>query len=488
MTRSLSEIDADLASNFERQAAIAEQARALPPRANKSKLWTSGQRQADNEYRAGAEKLLGEQDALRAERIDAERADLDDRRDHVRAIFERSQSNPRFAGSVERSGEALTTNRQEQRTVTTDYLTTTRAAVENDALRVIERSINSPSAQDRIERLIRDPHDPAAIAARYLAAAGSPEYETAFRTMVRSGPMAVYEMSPQELDAVRSVREAERAMSIGSDSAGGFALPVTLDPTILLASDGSLNPLRSIARVETSVTNIWHGLSSEGLTAGYGYDAEATETSDNSPVLAQPEVICAKGQAFVPFSIELGQDFVTLQAELLKLFQDGRDIVDADAFLTGSGTNEPMGLLTALGVPQNVPGTVDIAGYNALIGALGPRFAPRATAIANRTTLLAARRLSGPGDEDEWPIINESLDRLLGKPVLEMSTMPDDYVAYGDFRQFLIVDRIGATVEIIPWLFGSSHRPTGQRGAYFYWRTGTAVLVPNAFRTLSAAS
>jgi predicted phage gp36 major capsid-like protein len=47
------------------------------------------------------------------------------------------------------------------------------------------------------------------------------------------------------------------------------------------------------------------------------------------------------------------------------------------------------------------------------------------------------------------------------------------------------VDRIGATIEVIPHLFGATNRfPIGARGFYFYWRTGTVVQKPNALRYL----
>jgi hypothetical protein len=45
----------------------------------------------------------------------------------------------------------------------------------------------------------------------------------------------------------------------------------------------------------------------------------------------------------------------------------------------------------------------------------------------------------------------------------------------GDFRYFIIVDRIGMDVELIPHLFGASGRPLGQRGIYAIWRNNSAV-------------
>jgi len=57
----------------------------------------------------------------------------------------------------------------------------------------------------------------------------------------------------------------------------------------------------------------------------------------------------------------------------------------------------------------------------------------------------------------------------------------------GDFSNYFIADRIGMSVELIPHLFGATNRfPTGQRGLYAFWRTGTTVAVPNAFRYLEA--
>jgi predicted phage gp36 major capsid-like protein len=80
--------------------------------------------------------------------------------------------------------------------------------------------------------------------------------------------------------------------------------------------------------------------------------------------------------------------------------------------------------------------------------------------------------------------------RLLGKPAYEASAMPDDattgnkFLVFGDFSRYKIVDRVGLTVEVIPHLFGTNQRPTGQRGLYAYWRNGAKVVDGNAFRAI----
>lgn len=56
---------------------------------------------------------------------------------------------------------------------------------------------------------------------------------------------------------------------------------------------------------------------------------------------------------------------------------------------------------------------------------------------------------------------------------------------YGDVAKgFFIVDRVGSTLELIPNLIGASQRPTGQRGALLWFRTGSEVVVPQALRLL----
>jgi HK97 family phage major capsid protein len=56
---------------------------------------------------------------------------------------------------------------------------------------------------------------------------------------------------------------------------------------------------------------------------------------------------------------------------------------------------------------------------------------------------------------------------------------------FGDFRYYLIVDRIGMTVEIVPHLFGATNqRPIGARGLLAYWRNTGRVLSAAAFKTL----
>ena len=50
------------------------------------------------------------------------------------------------------------------------------------------------------------------------------------------------------------------------------------------------------------------------------------------------------------------------------------------------------------------------------------------------------------------------------------------------------MDRIGAVLEVVPHLLGANRRPTGDRGAFLWFRTGSNVTTINAFRLLNIAT
>ena len=201
------------------------------------------------------------------------------------------------------------------------------------------RGVLPDDAGRRLEALLRGPDADLGLDAGYLAAVADPSYERAFGKLLRYGQMAPMRMSQEEQQAVQAVTRAEemRDMSVGSDSAGGFGVPAVIDPSIILTGAGAVTPLRQLASTATISTAVWKGVSSAGVTAGF--HGEATEATDNSPVLAQPIVYVEKAHAFIPFSIEVGMDYAGLQQELAVALADGKATLEATKFLLGAGTS-----------------------------------------------------------------------------------------------------------------------------------------------------
>lgn len=113
--------------------------------------------------------------------------------------------------------------------------------------------------------------------------------------------------------------------------------------------------------------------------------------------------------------------------------------------------------------------------------------------MANLTIINQARVLplftNGPSLVDD----STTPPKALGWSLYENSNIDgtfgagNDYVwLAGDFaRGFRIHDRIGTMIELVPTLFGATRRPTGQRDFHMHWRTGSKVIIPDAFRVLN---
>jgi HK97 family phage major capsid protein len=76
-----------------------------------------------------------------------------------------------------------------------------------------------------------------------------------------------------------------------------------------------------------------------------------------------------------------------------------------------------------------------------------------------------------------WPIYeNDPMDGTL------TGSAADYTVVSGDFSQYCIMDRVGTSIEVVRNVFGTNHRPTGQRGFHKHFRVGADCLIPDAFR------
>lgn len=340
-----------------------------------------------------------------------------------------------------------------------------------------------------IEKLIKRTDSDDGMFSRYLLATASPTYKRAWGKLM-SGQAQV--LTREEQAAVNIVGMAQRLQSL-TGNAGGFAVPFELDPTVLFTSAGVVNPIRAIANVETITVDEWRGVTSTGVTAAY--EAESTEVAESTATLVQPTISTEKAHVFVPFTIEIGQDWSGIEASLAEAFADAKDALEANKFILGTGTNEPFGVLTGTTNTVNAASgqTFTLANLYALRAALPPRYRPRARFVGDLLIADRVRQFDTVGSSAAiWvdSLQDDNAARLLGKPFHEASEMPDTpstgtkFLLYGDFNRYKIVDRVGMTTEYIPTLFGANRRPTGQRGLYCYWRNGAKVIDANAFRAL----
>lgn len=381
---------------------------------------------------------------------------------------------------------------------------TAEARPERDAAkRAIDRSEKAgelpTDAANRAERLLSagSPHQQS-VAARWAATTGDPAYFRAFMALMADPTTGHLLWTPQEADAYRkaaTVQSEMRAYGSLTDNVGGYMVPLHLDPAIILSGTGTTNTMRKVSRVVQTTSESWQGVTSAGVTAEW--IAENTQVAEATPILASVPIPVYKGDAFVPYSFEVGMDAVNFASELQLALVDAADTLMAAAYTVGSGSGQPTGVVQALlggaskinGLASEAIATSDPLG---LQGALPPRFSARAAFMANIVAINGYALMETASGARYYPEIKDG--RLLGKPFYENSDMDgvivpsataDNYVLlYGDFSQYIIVDRIGTTLEIIPNLMGANYRPTGSRGALLWFRTGGNVGTINAFRLL----
>jgi HK97 family phage major capsid protein len=359
----------------------------------------------------------------------------------------------------------------------------------------------SDAAKTQIDRTIRRNTD----VARRILVTENEEYRTAYMKLMTQPDAAAF-LSPEERDAVRTFLEY-RAMSENTTTAGGFGIPVFIDPSIILTAQESGNPFLEIARQVDINTNQWKGVSSAGVT--WAFQTEAATATDNSPTLAQPSVQTHMARGTIPFSIEVGQDYPQFADEMSTLLAEGYDELLVNKFTLGSGSGEPKGILTALSANTNVRVRVQTSGSN--FGPLDPyavwKALPKKFRRARAAWLMSvgvnnAIRQLGTANVYHATTVSlpeEWLDSLFNRGVYESPYMPDvttstsatdGLAVVGDFQNFVIARRGGMSTEFIPNLVqqvtaGSGPAmPTGQRAWFAYARIGSNTVNDLAFRLL----
>ncbi len=381
----------------------------------------------------------------------------------------------------------------------------------DDGLRTIERAHNAGQlpdyAAERATNLVTaGSFGERTLAARWATAAGDDQYRGAFAKLLGDPTRGHLLWTPQEADAYRAVAAVQaemesRAMSTTVGN-GGYMIPLTMDPAIMLTNDGSNNPLRQLATVKQTMTNAWQGVTSAGATAEW--KTEAAEAADGSPTVAAPSIPVFLGDSFVPYSFEIGQDAIGFLDELSGVLVDSADNLMATAYTTGTGSGQPQGIVTGLaGTASEINGggseAIIAADAYSLQDALPARFSANATWQTHIATANTFRQFETTNGALAFPELRETPPTLIGKRWYENSNMDgaidagataNNYLAvYGDVRRgFFIVDRVGSTLELIPNLVGANQRPTGERGAILYLRTGSKVVVPQALRLLDIAT
>ncbi|MCW1429157.1 phage major capsid protein [Novosphingobium sp. JCM 18896] len=357
------------------------------------------------------------------------------------------------------------------------------------------------AADEAIDRLSTDVEEVKSRLDRVARAAGRPALD--------GGGIASPEVKGFVDGYLRQGRESEIKSLSGSVLAdGGYAVPREIDAAIA-ARLRNISPIRSIAQVVQTGTAGYRKLITTSGTAAGWVSETAARPETATPAFA--EIVPPAGELYAnPAVSQTMLDDAAFDLESWLAGEIATEFARAEgqAFVSGSGTNQPKGFLaaptaaTADGV--RAFGTLQFlasgnaSGFDAapdlklidLVHQLKAAHRQNATWVMNATTLASVRKLKDAHGAFLWQpgIAQGQPDRLLGYPVVEAADMPDVAagtfpIAFGNFQAgYLIAERNATTILRDPF--------TNKPFVHFYAtkRVGGQVLDSDAIKLLKISA
>jgi len=296
----------------------------------------------------------------------------------------------------------------------------------------------------------------------------SEEYTNAFVAFLRSGGKQASDTLSEGFDplfggfCLPSLPGVSAALYEGSGATGGFAATVPTDPNIIPLAVPDLG-VRSVARAIPTANDIKLPSQSTFSTAGIKAESgAATNTfTESNPTLAQLTLSAFMVGLTHTVSWELLQDVSIFQEFGVRDLLNAVSIAEDGYFATGTGTNQPQGLVGNTAAGTGAPYLVESTGVYLLnavddvLGTLKGSYFPNAAWLMSRATAVAIRKAQRQANLFAPVWTREGgRDYLHGFPVSYSANMPAIPTAtsagvvpilFGSFQDgYVIGDRGGA--------------------------------------------
>jgi HK97 family phage major capsid protein len=338
--------------------------------------------------------------------------------------------------AAENGNRAMTTAETEQYN---NHMERFRALGTTARAREEQNTIQAAFGGNSIPKWVHDPeahlHDPSPRGQKPM----STEYGEAFLSFLRSGGKQATRELSEGFDplfggfALPSLRGMSAALYEGSNAAGGYAVSVPTDNLIVPLGVPDLG-VRSVARVIPTATDI--KLPSQSTFSTPALKAESGAASnlftESNPTLNQFLLSAFMLGCSHTCSWELLQDVQMFQEFAVRELVQAVDIVEDGYFVTGTGTNQPQGLIGNVGTGTGTAVAWESTGAYLLqstldvIGTLKAVYHPNAVWLMNRATGAAIRKAQLQSNlfAPVWTREN-GRNFLHGYPVVFSSSMPN---------------------------------------------------------------
>ena len=298
----------------------------------------------------------------------------------------------------------------------------------------------------------------------------SDEYKADFRNILRGKP------------------PVNNVLSTSPDADGGYLVPVEFERQIVTGLD-EYNVIRTIAKTITTAAERKIPVAASHSVAKWT-DENATVTESNLS-FEQKTIDAFKLTDLIKVSIELLQDSMfDLENYIAEEIARAFGVAEEEAFCVGTGTGQPTGIFTASG------GTVGVTAAGAsitvdnlidLIYTLKSPYRRNASFLMRDVTVSPLRKLKDGNGAYLWqPSVQAGQpDRLLGYPIYTSPYVPAVAtgalpIAFGDFSNYWIADRMGRTVQRLNELYAGN----GQVGFMATERVDGKVILSEGIQLL----
>ena len=312
----------------------------------------------------------------------------------------------------------------------------------------------------------------------------SKEYQEAFNGYLRTGNM--------EHAEARAVLQAD------SDTGGGYFLPTQNTSNIIQALDNQLFFRQLATVIQVNNANSVGTVSLDADPADGEWTGEISSTSlDSTMAFGRRELKPALIAKRIKISQKLLRNLPTIESFVQERLAYKLAVPMENAFLNGTGANQPLGIFTASanGIPAS--STYDISTDNTSTAitadglknckySLAAQYRRGASWMFHRDAIKIISKLTDGLGGYLWQsgIAAGDPDRLLGLPVYESEYVPNTFTsglyvgALGDFKQYYIAESLAMSVQRLTELYAE----TSQVGYIIRAEVDGMPALPAAFR------
>jgi HK97 family phage major capsid protein len=284
--------------------------------------------------------------------------------------------------------------------------------------------------------------------------------------------------------------EVRNALTVGTDSEGGYLVPDEFERTLIEALEEE-NIMRQLAKVITTSSGDKKipVVASKGTAAWVDEEGAIPEDDDT---FGQVSIGAYKVATMIKVSEELLNDSIfNLESYIAREFARRIGAKEEEAFLAGGGSGKPTGIFTD-DYGGEIGATTSTANIKMdeifdLFYSLKSPYRKRATFITNDATVKEIRKLKDGQGQYLWqPSVKAGEpDTLLNRPVRTSAYVPTiesgaKVIAFGDFGYYWIADRQGRAFQRLSELYAA----TGQVGFRATQRVDGKLILREAVKIL----